>query len=198
MITASCQKQIGGRERPGRDGPGRGPRAGRCSCARIPLQACAGRSGFRATSRSPTALDAGRDGRRRELDQRPARGRGRARHRGGAARLGRRARTGPDGVWRVRGVGVGGLAEPDRQLDLGNSGTGARLLLGLLAGHPFTSFLTGDASLRARPMAPGDRAACPDGRPVPRAQRRPAAARDHRHAPSSCRSATRCRSPRPR
>jgi 3-phosphoshikimate 1-carboxyvinyltransferase len=60
---------------------------------------------------------------------------------------------GSDGVWRVHGVGVGGLAEPDRQLDLGNSGTGARLLLGLLAGHPFTSFLTGDDSLRARPMA---------------------------------------------
>ena len=60
---------------------------------------------------------------------------------------------GSDGVWRVRGVGVGGLAEPDRQLDLGNSGTGARLLLGLLAGHPFTTVLTGDASLRSRPMA---------------------------------------------
>jgi 3-phosphoshikimate 1-carboxyvinyltransferase len=58
-----------------------------------------------------------------------------------------------DDVWRVHGVGVGGLAEPDRQLDLGNSGTGARLLLGLLAGHPFTSVLTGDDSLRARPMA---------------------------------------------
>jgi 3-phosphoshikimate 1-carboxyvinyltransferase len=60
---------------------------------------------------------------------------------------------GADGVWRVRGVGVGGLAEPDRQLDLGNSGTGARLLLGLLAGHPFTAFVTGDRSLRSRPMA---------------------------------------------
>ena len=60
---------------------------------------------------------------------------------------------GPDGAWRVRGAGVGGLAEPDRPLDLGNSGTGARLLLGLLAGHPFTTFLTGDDSLRARPMA---------------------------------------------
>jgi 3-phosphoshikimate 1-carboxyvinyltransferase len=58
-----------------------------------------------------------------------------------------------DSVWRVHGVGVGGLAEPARQLDLGNSGTGARLLLGVLAGHPFTSFLTGDDSLRARPMA---------------------------------------------
>jgi len=58
-----------------------------------------------------------------------------------------------DGLWQVQGVGVGGLREPDRPLDLGNSGTGARLLLGLLAGHPFTSFMTGDDSLRSRPMA---------------------------------------------
>ena len=57
-----------------------------------------------------------------------------------------------DGSWRVQGVGVGGLAEPDHVLDLGNAGTGARLLAGLLAGHPFTTFLTGDASLRKRPM----------------------------------------------
>jgi 3-phosphoshikimate 1-carboxyvinyltransferase len=57
-----------------------------------------------------------------------------------------------DGVWRIDGVGVGGLAEADRPLDLGNAGTGARLLLGLLAGHPFTTFVTGDGSLRARPM----------------------------------------------
>jgi 3-phosphoshikimate 1-carboxyvinyltransferase len=59
----------------------------------------------------------------------------------------------PGGLWHVQGVGVGGLREPDRPLDLGNSGTGARLLLGLLAGHPFTSFMTGDHSLRSRPMA---------------------------------------------
>jgi len=57
-----------------------------------------------------------------------------------------------DGSWRVCGVGVGGLAEPDHVLDLGNAGTGARLLTGLLAGHPFTTFLTGDDSLRKRPM----------------------------------------------
>ena len=56
------------------------------------------------------------------------------------------------GVWRVHGVGVGGLREPDQPLDLGNSGTGARLLLGILAGQPFTTFMTGDASLRGRPM----------------------------------------------
>jgi 3-phosphoshikimate 1-carboxyvinyltransferase len=60
---------------------------------------------------------------------------------------------GSDGKWQVDGVGVGGLAEPEGVLDLGNSGTSARLLLGLLATHPITSFVTGDASLRRRPMA---------------------------------------------
>ncbi|MGI9416272.1 MAG: 3-phosphoshikimate 1-carboxyvinyltransferase [Geminicoccaceae bacterium] len=59
---------------------------------------------------------------------------------------------GADGLWHVQGVGIGGLAEPDGVLDLGNAGTGARLLLGLLAGHPFTTFMTGDASLLRRPM----------------------------------------------
>ena len=56
------------------------------------------------------------------------------------------------GAWRVRGFGVGGGLEPDDVLDLGNSGTSARLLSGILASHRFTSFLTGDASLRRRPM----------------------------------------------
>jgi 3-phosphoshikimate 1-carboxyvinyltransferase len=57
-----------------------------------------------------------------------------------------------DGRWQVDGVGLGGLAEPDDVIDLGNSGTSARLLLGILATHPFTAFVTGDASLRRRPM----------------------------------------------
>ncbi len=57
-----------------------------------------------------------------------------------------------DGSWRLFGRGVGGLAEPDGLLDMGNSGTGARLLMGLVATHPFTTFFTGDASLRSRPM----------------------------------------------
>ena len=60
---------------------------------------------------------------------------------------------GTDGVWRVDGVGIGGLAEPEDVLDFGNSGTGARLVMGLLAAHPITAFLSGDASLRRRPMA---------------------------------------------
>ena len=58
-----------------------------------------------------------------------------------------------DGTWRVHGRGIGGLQEPGDVLDLGNAGTGARLLLGLLATHRLTAFLTGDASLRSRPMA---------------------------------------------
>ena len=57
------------------------------------------------------------------------------------------------GKRQLYGVGVGGLAEPDGVLDFGNSGTGVRLMAGLLATHPFTSMLTGDASLRRRPMA---------------------------------------------
>jgi len=60
-------------------------------------------------------------------------------------------RTGP-GAWRVAGRGVGGLAEPAEVLDMGNSGTAARLLAGLLAGHPLFAVMTGDASLRKRPM----------------------------------------------
>ena len=55
--------------------------------------------------------------------------------------------------WRVTGVGVGGLAEPGRVLDLGNSGTGARLLMGLVASQPMLTFFTGDESLSRRPMA---------------------------------------------
>jgi 3-phosphoshikimate 1-carboxyvinyltransferase len=67
--------------------------------------------------------------------------------------LGAEIVRGGDGTWRVWGRGLGGLRTPERVLDLGNSGTGARLLMGLLAGHPVTATLTGDASLRARPMA---------------------------------------------
>lgn len=57
------------------------------------------------------------------------------------------------GTWRVRGIGLGGLREPAAVLDMGNSGTAARLLMGLLATHPLTVFMTGDESLCRRPMA---------------------------------------------
>jgi 3-phosphoshikimate 1-carboxyvinyltransferase len=59
----------------------------------------------------------------------------------------------PDGgQFRFSGVGLGGLEEPAGILDCGNSGTTARLLLGLLSGVPLEAVLTGDASLRSRPM----------------------------------------------
>jgi len=57
------------------------------------------------------------------------------------------------GVWRVHGVGVGGLLQPEQALDMGNSGTSTRLLMGLVASHPITVTFTGDASLSKRPMA---------------------------------------------
>ena len=59
----------------------------------------------------------------------------------------------PQGDWCIHGRGVGGLTQPDDVLDLGNSGTGARLLMGLVSTHPITTHFTGDASLRQRPMA---------------------------------------------
>ena len=58
-----------------------------------------------------------------------------------------------DGTWHVDGVGVGGLGEPSTVLDMGNSGTAARLLTGVLASHGLTAFMTGDASMVKRPMA---------------------------------------------
>ncbi|HEY1299462.1 MAG TPA: 3-phosphoshikimate 1-carboxyvinyltransferase [Stellaceae bacterium] len=66
--------------------------------------------------------------------------------------MGARAARQRDGRWAIDGVGVGGLAEPEDMLDVGNAGTAARLLLGILATHRLTAFVTGDASLRRRPM----------------------------------------------
>ncbi len=60
---------------------------------------------------------------------------------------------GPDnGRVTVRGVGMQGLKAPTEALDLGNAGTGMRLMAGLMAGQSFDSELTGDASLSSRPM----------------------------------------------
>jgi 3-phosphoshikimate 1-carboxyvinyltransferase len=53
----------------------------------------------------------------------------------------------------VHGVGLHGLQEPTDLLDVGNSGTTARLMLGILAGQPFHAVITGDSSIRRRPMA---------------------------------------------
>jgi 3-phosphoshikimate 1-carboxyvinyltransferase len=57
-----------------------------------------------------------------------------------------------DGTWCVVGRGVGGLAEPANAIDMGNAGTGVRLLMGLVATHPITCTFSGDASLSRRPM----------------------------------------------
>jgi 3-phosphoshikimate 1-carboxyvinyltransferase len=76
-----------------------------------------------------------------------------ARSRAAIERLGARVRDTAGGEVVVRGAGFEGLAEPDGVIDCGNSGTSIRLLAGLVAGRPFHSVLTGDASIRARPMA---------------------------------------------
>jgi len=60
-------------------------------------------------------------------------------------------RTG-HGEWRVAGVGVGALLQPETALDMGNSGTSTRLLMGLVASHPIQVTFVGDASLSKRPM----------------------------------------------
>lgn len=56
------------------------------------------------------------------------------------------------GAWHIDGVGVGGLLQPETALDMGNSGTSTRLLMGLLASHDLTATFIGDASLSKRPM----------------------------------------------
>ncbi|GIV57439.1 MAG: 3-phosphoshikimate 1-carboxyvinyltransferase [Rhodothermaceae bacterium] len=73
-------------------------------------------------------------------------------------RLGVRIEEDAEGILHVEGVGLEGLHPPDGPLDCGNSGTTLRLLAGVLAGQPFETTLTGDASLSRRPM---DRIATP-------------------------------------
>ncbi len=57
-----------------------------------------------------------------------------------------------NGTWKVHGLGVGGLLEPDGVIDFGNSGTGVRLAMGIAGGQAFSTTFTGDASLLGRPM----------------------------------------------
>jgi 3-phosphoshikimate 1-carboxyvinyltransferase len=66
--------------------------------------------------------------------------------------MGAQIERGEDGVWRVHGVGIGGLMQPRQALDMGNSGTSTRLLMGLVASHDITATFVGDASLSGRPM----------------------------------------------
>lgn len=67
--------------------------------------------------------------------------------------MGAQIQKGKDGLWRCFGQGVGNLVEPDCVLDMGNSGTSTRLLMGIVASHPISACFTGDASLVKRPMA---------------------------------------------
>jgi 3-phosphoshikimate 1-carboxyvinyltransferase len=76
-----------------------------------------------------------------------------ARTRAAVEMLGAHVRDAAGGEVVVRGAGFDGLVEPDGVIDCGNSGTSIRLLAGVLAGRPFHSVLTGDASIRTRPMA---------------------------------------------
>jgi 3-phosphoshikimate 1-carboxyvinyltransferase len=55
-------------------------------------------------------------------------------------------------TWEVLGRGVGGLGQPEGDIDFGNSGTGLRLMMGLVAGHDMRVRFVGDASLSRRPM----------------------------------------------
>ena len=66
--------------------------------------------------------------------------------------MGAQIERGDDAVWRIHGVGVGGLLQPQAALDMGNSGTSTRLLMGLVSSHPIVASFTGDASLSKRPM----------------------------------------------
>jgi len=66
--------------------------------------------------------------------------------------MGAEIERGADGIWRIHGVGVGGLLQPQGALEMGNSGTSTRLLMGLIASHAITAAFTGDASLTKRPM----------------------------------------------
>ena len=66
--------------------------------------------------------------------------------------MGAEIERGADDVWRVHGVGVGGLLQPGQALDMGNSGTSTRLLMGLVSSHAISATFIGDASLSKRPM----------------------------------------------
>lgn len=66
--------------------------------------------------------------------------------------MGARIERDGQGIWHIEGVGVGGLLQPRQALEMGNSGTSTRLLMGLIASHDITATFTGDASLSRRPM----------------------------------------------
>ncbi len=67
--------------------------------------------------------------------------------------MGADIRKDSDNIWHINGVGASGLKAPQEDLYMGNSGTSARLLMGIVAGQNFSARFTGDASLSNRPMA---------------------------------------------
>jgi 3-phosphoshikimate 1-carboxyvinyltransferase len=69
-----------------------------------------------------------------------------------ARQLGAKVVRHAPGRWSVFGAGLGSLLQPTETLDFGNAGTGSRLMMGVVAGHPITARFDGDASLRKRPM----------------------------------------------
>ncbi|MFQ6041013.1 MAG: 3-phosphoshikimate 1-carboxyvinyltransferase [Candidatus Poribacteria bacterium] len=66
--------------------------------------------------------------------------------------MGIQAEISCDGAVMIYGNGLGGLREPEDVIDIGNSGTSIRIMSGVLAGQPFYSVITGDSSIRRRPM----------------------------------------------
>lgn len=66
--------------------------------------------------------------------------------------MGARIEKDAQGVWHCDGVGLGKLQRPADTIEMGNSGTSTRLLMGLIGGHDITARMTGDASLTKRPM----------------------------------------------
>ncbi len=66
--------------------------------------------------------------------------------------MGAKIDKGDDGLWRIFGVGIGNLKQPEQNLEMGNSGTSTRLLMGLVGGHDIAATFTGDSSLIKRPM----------------------------------------------
>lgn len=66
--------------------------------------------------------------------------------------LGATIKKDSNGLWHTYGVGIGNLKQPEHHLEMGNSGTSTRLLMGLIGGHGITATFTGDDSLIKRPM----------------------------------------------
>jgi len=87
-------------------------------------------------------------------------------HRYGMRAMGAKIHKDDQNIWYITGVGAAGLQPPAEILDMGNSGTSARLLIGLVSGKNFTTRFTGDTSLRNKADGAGDRAFVKNGRAI--------------------------------